>query len=712
LLRKKIARPFRQFADELDVTLRQPNGIELGAAIRGLWDELSVAQTIQEWSEQARDTKAPSTSSRDSVVQSEIHAQAFPLMEEWLDNLELAFENSRLPLGDWIPVVEAGLANLTAGVIPLALDEVLIGQVDRSRNPNLEMALVLGLNETLFPAPPPSPVLLSEHDRGALSALGLRLGLGQREQIGLERFLGYIACTRARQRLVLTYSHRDLAGQPLNPSPFIHHLQRLFPELEPERVSGALDWRESVHPSELVVPVLKNRGKDNGGEHQFAATGGKRRTQTAGTQAELDLASSSTIHHPSSRSLAMLGTLPLFAPVLERWDRIVASRGVARLSPGLAEKIYGPELKTSISNLEDYAACPFKFFVVRGLRAEERQEFEVDRRERGSFQHEILMEFHRCLQAEKKRWRDLAPAQAREAVARIGAEVRQHFRDGLFASTPDRRFTAQALIERLQRFIEVLVEWAAHYQFEPQAVELGFGLDGDGLKPWRLDLGDNHALLLRGRIDRIDLHRHSNGEAYVVVIDYKAGGQKLEQVKLVNGLDLQLLAYLAVLRDASNAEQVLSAAKLIPAGAFYVGLRNNAGSGPNRLEVLAQTREARRTSYQHRGRFRADLLDVFDSRGEAKGEQFRYSRNQDGSFRKKGNELLPPRDFLALVDLVQNFLRQYGRQIYEGDVRVAPFRYKEENACEWCQYRAICRFDPWVEQYRVLRAEPQPAPPQ
>ena len=53
-------------------------------------------------------------------------------------------------------------------------------------------------------------------------------------------------------------------------------------------------------------------------------------------------------------------------------------------------------MRVSISALEDYAACPFKFFVVRGLRAEERQQFEADPRERGSFQHEIMMDQDIC----------------------------------------------------------------------------------------------------------------------------------------------------------------------------------------------------------------------------------------------------------------------------------------------------------------------------
>src|SRR5207248_9846271 len=130
-----------------------------------------------------------------------------------------------------------------------------------------------------------------------------------------------------------------------------------------------------------------------------------------------------------------------------RWDQIATARSITRLSPGQAGKLYGPNLETSISALEDYAACPFKFFVGRGLRAQERPEFEVDRRERGSFQHEVLMEFHRRLQAEGKRWRDFAPTEAREFIGQIGTEVQQSFRDGLFASTPERSFVARTLIE-------------------------------------------------------------------------------------------------------------------------------------------------------------------------------------------------------------------------------------------------------------------------
>jgi len=80
-------------------------------------------------------------------------------MNGWLENLELAFPTEPLTLREWLPILDAGLASLTVGVIPPALDQVLIGAIDRSRNPDIKLALVLGMNETVFPAQPELPAL-------------------------------------------------------------------------------------------------------------------------------------------------------------------------------------------------------------------------------------------------------------------------------------------------------------------------------------------------------------------------------------------------------------------------------------------------------------------------------------------------------------------------------------------------------------------------
>ena len=172
-------------------------------------------------------------------------------MNAWLDNVALAFSDEALPLREWLPILEAGLANLTVGVIPPALDQVLIGAIDRARNPDLKLALVLGVNESVFPAAPAAPMILTDADRDELSQRAGATGPDLRERLARERYLGYIACTRASEKLVVTFSRHDADGKTLNPSPFIAHLRRIFPGLEIEEFNGDMKLDSAEHISEI-----------------------------------------------------------------------------------------------------------------------------------------------------------------------------------------------------------------------------------------------------------------------------------------------------------------------------------------------------------------------------------------------------------------------------------------------------------------------------
>jgi ATP-dependent helicase/nuclease subunit B len=97
----------------------------------------------------------------------------------------------------------------------------------------LKLALVLVVNEGIFPAAPTPAVILTDADREELGQT-VALGPDLRDRLSRERFYGYIACTRASEKLAVTFSRHDAGGRALNPSPFVAHLQRLFPNLEVE----------------------------------------------------------------------------------------------------------------------------------------------------------------------------------------------------------------------------------------------------------------------------------------------------------------------------------------------------------------------------------------------------------------------------------------------------------------------------------------------
>jgi len=679
-LHRRLLPPFQRLALGFAARQNRPTGRRLAEGLREFWRTLKVPEQLQEWA-------SGEISSARFRIPSSVHATVWEQMNSWLDNVELAFPTEPLSLREWLPILDAGLANLTVGVIPPALDQVFVGAVDRSRNPDIQLALVLGLNETLFPAPPEAAVLLTEVDRLELEKRNVVLGASVRQQLGRERYYAYIACTRARQRLVLTGASHNANGAPLNPSPFLAQVRQLFPSLPLELAARRTDWRHSEHASELVVPLLTARARSGTG------------VLPAPSLAE-------PVRGAPGHEITALAGLPALASVIERLRYFQGPRLEERLSPALAARLHGAVLRTSVSRMEQFAACPFKFFVYSGLRAEERKLFELDVKEQGTFQHDVLALFHEGLCRENKRWRDITPAEARARVGGIAKGLMASYREGLLQASEQSRFMARILTESLQDFVETQVGWMQHqYQFDPAKVELPFGEEEDS-PAWMIDLGEGHGLELHGRIDRVDFYREPGTDsALCVVVDYKSGQKQLDAVLMAHGLQLQLLTYLNVLCQWPNPEARFGAKRLIPAGVFYVSLRGKYPREQNRREALADAEGARRLAYRHAGRFDSRMLPRLDARPDVReGDQFNYRLTSKGVVDKRSREAMDTAQFEALLELVEEQLRQMGGQIYAGRAEAAPYRKGAATACDQCSYRSICRIDPWAHPFRVLRS--------
>jgi ATP-dependent helicase/nuclease subunit B len=200
----------------------------------------------------------------------------------------------------------------------------------------------------------------------------------------------------------------------------------------------------------------------------------------------------------------------------------------------------------------------------------------------------------------------------------------------------------------------------------------------------------------------VDLWRDkSSDDALVLVLDYKSSSKKLDTILVEHGVQLQLLAYLNVLRHWKNPQAVFGVKRLIPAGVFYVNLRGEYKGGGSRTEILADADESRRMAYRHTGRFDADVLDKLD-RIQAK-DQFSYRLKNNGELYANSTEALQRAEFEKLLDGGEIQLREMGERIFSGAAEVDPYRKGKQTPCEFCDYQAACRIDKWTHHYRVLK---------
>lgn len=659
-----IAKPFRELTAALESDQNKPSGRSLARAISRFWADLKVDERLADWSRES----APAPVG--TVPPAQLHTTVWEQLNSLLEDLELAFANNRLDLREWVAVLEAGFQNLTVGLIPPALDQVLVGAVDRSRNPNLALVIVLGMNTSIFPTMPTKPGILSESDRAVIASRGFDLTTNERVHLAREKFLGYIAFTRSSNRLVLTYAERDAGDRPLTPSPFISSLQRLFPDIEAEVFCAHAGQDTAVHPHELIprlIEIVPRLPQDH-------------------------------IRDSLAQRFPALQIVKQTASVTSLTQNAIA--------PAVARKLYGPEsLRCSVSQLEQFAACPFQFFVSAGLHAQERDILELDARSVGTFLHEVLAEFHRRLSAAGFRWRDVEPQQARKLVADIASTTIQSYACDLFRSSQDRSLTAPALVGILEDFVEQCVAWMrAGYEFDPFAVETAFGTTGAPLPAWEIPLDSEHSIALRGKIDRVDIYRDPHTTAaWCVVVDYKLSENRIKDAHLANGLQLQLPAYLAAIANLAPGKLLANVTECIPCGMFYVPLRGAESSADSRAEALADAAVNRAKAHTHRGRFRSDTLPQLDRLHDQENCTGQFLASRRGKSPRKYTDAIPPDVFQNMLDSVKTMIRDFGRRILAGDVSVDPCAVNASKvACDDCAYASICRINRSKHLYRQL----------
>jgi ATP-dependent helicase/DNAse subunit B len=455
--------------------------------------------------------------------------------------------------------------------VPQPFDEVgrvRVLSAATARTVSAKHLFLAGMSEQAFPSPERVGRFYSEDDYRAFAAPTGRKQAGKSpapvRRSQEEMLLFYEVLTRATGRLTISYPALDDKAQALPPSPYVTEIERtLGPEVAARRVEPVLspipaeqvplcpaDWRVQA-----VADALRGESR------LLAGLLTDERSQPLAHSLEAALR---TIH-ARSRGHS-------FGP----YEGMLTSPAArARLA-----QRFGPQHLWSPSQFEEYAACPYQFFLknVLGLEPLGELTLETDYARRGTFLHEVLAELHREQRNAAAAAKSTTSFDRSSFLDAFGAAV-----ETVRRSMP-RLGVEAALVEIDRRQID---QWAESY-FEdlakydgnwselaaglaPSHFEVRFGPPRPGEthtndpqsndRPLELDIGGEQ-IKITGRIDRIDVGRA--GERLVFnVIDYKSGRRPtLTRDKIESGERLQPALYVmaaqAVLFADENATPLWS----------------------------------------------------------------------------------------------------------------------------------------------------------
>lgn len=632
-------------------------------ALHAALDALGIAKRIDAWTQDA-------AVAGDWEV-AETHRLAWDALVGLLEDTDEILGDRSLELTEFAALLRSSLADLSLGMAPPTLDQVLISSIERSRHPEIRFAWVIGLNDGVFPQRPTDQLVLTEDDRAALQRVGATSLRRRDDQLLGERLLAYIAFTRPSERLVLSYSRTADDGSPQFPSIFVRDLLERFPATLVERPSDA----PPASLPELARRVLAR-----------------------------------------SRELGPTGrwwTAKLLDRVAPRFER----QRFARLSEMLAGVRYenrpGPiapppppsddvAWRGSPSELETWLQCPFQWFARRVMRLRAERGPTPMAQRLGQTAHELLAETTRAAIADPRDVRKLSNDDWHKLLDEVVTKV---LRGGtaLRAVRPRERAQVMLLARRVRDVLDAHVERMRVGTFAPAACEQSFGAADDEAS-WSAAriLLERGAAELIGRIDRIDAAPAAGGALHLVY-DYKSGTRSFRGPFFI-GPPLQLLLYLhALAQRGHKAAGVLVAPLHVNSYALQRG-RDESDASARKMAL-----------YKPRGVLNEDAAAALDPE-LADGEASRVAalrKTKAGAWYKNGDVRCAQR-LQAHVDVAVATARLAIDGITRGRIDVEPLLIGRRLACNDCAFRAVCRYEPLLNRSRPAETSlpllPKPEP--
>ena len=199
---------------------------EICSAIYELLIELDVFNKIDEWIEGFKDIGL------EAKVRE--YEQVPAMVIEILDQAVDVIGDDKLSPREFYKVLNAGFENKEIGVIPVALDQVNVGDIARIKGREVKALYVVGVNDGVLPSASKEEGILSDRDRDILKEKGIELASTTRARAFEEQFMVYTALTIPSRYLMITYPMADFEGKSLRPSIIIPRLKRVLSNVKEE----------------------------------------------------------------------------------------------------------------------------------------------------------------------------------------------------------------------------------------------------------------------------------------------------------------------------------------------------------------------------------------------------------------------------------------------------------------------------------------------
>lgn len=658
LIKNAVVEEIREFF------LSMPGKIEAKKFFTRLYDFLSQYGVLNNYKKMTAQFKEEG-----NLENANRNISAYNALMNLMDTAVDLLEDEKYTVDQYLSFIESGITGYESGSVPPALEQVNVGNVQRSMVHKVKAVFILGANEGKFPGVNLDEGILSDNDRALLQNSRIELAPDTLSRTFETKYLTYKTLCLPSEKLFISCPSMDMRGTALRPAYIFTVMKKLFTGLTVEgRVTG------------IKKPFYECIGTPESTFRELIRV----------------LAAQKEGEQPESGWCAV----KLWYEGNELWtDRIrliyKAYHTEYQTKPigiDLAEKLFGRPLTGSVSAFETYTNCPFAFFLQYGLRAKEREKAEITPIGIGSISHTVLEMFFHKIEQNNMDYNDIPDEYITRCVSDEMKRAAASIWGKSVLSSKRNEYILNRYGNTLGLTVKTLLRHITGGEFRPMNQEVIFG-GRSGLKPVSIT-GSYNSAAISGKIDRLDICE-KNGVSYIRIIDYKTGPKAFSLEDFYYGLQIQLPVYLnAVMENQAFFKRYYRTDEIVPAGILYYNIDDpvvKAGYTADKEEI--EQLVAKQLMLKGLVLDQEAVVKAMDKGFIDKSDIIKVSRNKDGRF-SKNSALASSEDFNIMGDYTTYLLKDIVNKIGSGRVDRFPVLKGDYKGCQYCPYKGLCGFDP------------------
>lgn len=646
---------------------------EITTSLYNFLVELKVFDTLESWLEEFE-----SMGLQDKIKE---YIQVPEMVIEILDQVVDVLGDEVIDIKEFTKILVSGFEEKEVGVIPMALDQINIGDISRVKGREVKALYLIGVNDGVLPSVNKEEGVISDRERDILRDIGLRLASDTKSRAFEEQFIVYTALTIASEYLMVTFPMADFEGKSLRPSIIIPRLKKILPGLVEE--SEIYNLKENNDKfSKITAPIPTFNELISALRMEFE----KEEVDEYWAEAFKWFEENEEFKSKASRMFKGL----TYTNLVEKVPR----EKIRRLYQAENKKLI-----FNVSRIEKYAQCPFSYYVQYGLKAKDRKVYEFSAPDLGSFMHNILDDFTNKIRNEKISWSELNKERCKVIVNELVDKKLESDTNSILNSTKKYKYFADRFKRTITKSVMVISEQMRKGSFEIFRNEFEFGGFKDG-EPIKIDLPSKETVYLVGRVDRIDT-LDLDGNTYIKIVDYKSGAKKFNLTEVYYGLQIQLLVYLDAL--IKNSKYILKN-QAMPGAILYFRIDDPIIKSKKKLseEEIKENilKELKMSGLLLKN---IDVVKAMDNDMETYSLIIPASIKKDGDF-SSNSSVVTEEQFNILRKYVNDKMAELCEEMLSGDIKITPCKNNNTPYCNYCDYSSVCQFDTSIEnnKYKII----------